>query len=1249
MTEEQNKTSSPNNGNCLKTDELIKEIDLLHRLSKTASVEEASELVLNYISSRWGFNLLGSQLVDEPNNILRFCKLFTKTELTQESFDKIIRDVPLETSSSISAAVAIKQKWHYADFSMISDLTSLTEIDRKSIELLKIEENLIIPIVFNNKTICVFHLGAIEKRLNLTKDDFDKVLSFIDSLAPHIHILKNREEQEKLKKEQEKYLNVIKKLSGTIKLEEVLSIMGNRIEEVANIDGYLINIFDESIETLICRKNKMPDKFKALEQTYDNYRFSRKDDIFLSKAIGQKQPVLIEKNDPLLSSNKQINALLLGWEADYLCYIPIITANNTKPTGIIYIFGKGNLHQKTICSLQEISCIFVDSIINSQKYNNLMRKEHVVNSQIEERKNFLHFVSEVNNLTSANEIYKKISTEIFRIFPFDTLGLLIQNGDILEEVYATVRNPKDEHIIKRWHDFMHKTPYSANRVDGAYTICFQNDLTLFFPSTEDILHLPMTQKDKEILKITKKVKSIIHVPMRKDGKPIGVLSANSVIKKISMSKEEIEHIEMLSAFAATAIVNAGLYTTIADQKKEIENTLVELKETQKKLVKTERKRTEAMKLAKNTAEASAKAKSDFLANMSHEIRTPMNAIIGFTELAEKTNSYLKTKDYLKKIQISSHTLLGLINDILDFSKIEAGKLTIENIPFDSLKTFENINDIFSTKIAEKNLEMIFKIDKKIPKQLTGDPLRISQILINIINNAIKFTEKGGIYIEAALKQITDNIATIEFNISDSGIGIKKEYIPYLFDSFSQADGSTTRKFGGTGLGLSISKNLAELMGGNIYVKSKMGEGSTFTITVDTTISPAETSATIADYSEKLPKKITDSHITFICDSERRSLFVTSILKNHNISADTKTTKEDICNIITNNTDILIADVSINQIYLHKIIEKCSLTKIKIILLAGFNEEIKFSVDAIISKPTKQSALINAIYTVLELENQSPYDAEIITNKENLESEVINAVSGAKILLTDDNEINRQVGTELLERVGMKVDTAVNGKEAIENVSCTKYDLVFIDMQMPVMGGIEATKILRKNPANDNLKIVAMTANAMESDKQNCINSGMNDYISKPIDVKKLHNLLLKWLPHNKNNNNKITLKTTHEANIEKISSNIFDYEKVLKNIGENKKLFITICKSFCNDYKNIVSQIKTHLEKEEYEEAERAVHSLKGIFGTFNADQNYQTSLDLETSIKNRNNELITSHLKAFEDQFTEFYNELKRITAEQG
>ncbi|MCL1916408.1 MAG: ATP-binding protein [Desulfovibrionaceae bacterium] len=513
--------------------------------------------------------------------------------------------------------------------------------------------------------------------------------------------------------------------------------------------------------------------------------------------------------------------------------------------------------------------------------------------------------------------------------------------------------------------------------------------------------------------------------------------------------------------------------------------------------------------AKETAEQASHAKSEFLANMSHEIRTPLNAVIGMTALARPTDNLDKKNYCLQKIEEASTHLLAIINDILDMSKIEANKLELFHAPFNFEKMLQKVVNVINFRVEEKNLQFMARLDQKIPRFLNGDEQRLDQIIANLLSNAVKFTPAGGsVCLDARLEQTEDEICVIRVDVADSGIGISPEQQTKLFTSFQQADNSTSRRFGGTGLGLAISKRMVEMMGGNIWVESAMGQGSTFIFTVSLGCCPdEEAEPTAFPQNARLCAASDDPHLL---------AYLLDILRNAGLDCDSYAGGEDL-------PERMGAQPPYDLCFLDW---RCAAAQgtglVKDLLEHGAGQV------AILASPLEWNAiaeeagntgvknfLLRPIFpsNVLDCLNDS-LGGPVETVEENAEENI--NLSRYRILLAEDVEINREIVLALLEPTGLAIDCAENGAEAVRLFSASPeiYDMIFMDLQMPEMDGYEATRHIRalSHPAAAAVPIVAMTANVFHEDVLHCLEAGMNDHVGKPLDFAVVLEKLGKYLP-----------------------------------------------------------------------------------------------------------------------------------------
>ncbi len=665
------------------------------------------------------------------------------------------------------------------------------------------------------------------------------------------------------------------------------------------------------------------------------------------------------------------------------------------------------------------------------------------------------------------------------------------------------------------------------------------------------------------------------------------------------------------------------------------------------------------------AEAANIAKSEFLANMSHEIRTPMNGIIGTCDLAMSTNPDHRQKEYLNIIRTSARSLLGLINDILDFSKIEAGKLEFENIPFSLREVVQEVCDIFFEKMAKKHLEMVMDIAPDVPMHLLSDPLRLRQVLVNLMANAFKFTNKGEICISVQNRSSgksdkhSSNVIELIFCVRDTGIGIRPEIRDRLFDAFIQADGSTTRKYGGTGLGLAICKQIVSMMDGSIWAESEFGKGSSFFFTARFKPAPVEFFP-----ANIFPGKLKNINVLVVEDNLTTQRVMRRLLEPFGFRIEMAESAEKALSLYEkavgkDRFDLILMDYNlpgIDGIEASGRIKMNSETKAPPIIIVSacirekdIQRAKQAGIESYLIKPVNQSLLFDAVLEVFGYEPPSSDKADtgLAAPKE---------FSNIRVLLVEDNSTNRRVATELLQMAGISVDAAVNGREAVEAVKKKNYHAVFMDVQMPEMDGIEATRVIRQEIGMRKLPIIAMTAHAMSGDRQKCLEAGMDDYVPKPIDRKELfaairRNISQLYISNEPGTQGRdIKEKAGHEDKDQSQTPNpklpvpilpALDIREALERLGGSWEVYVNILEDFCKTQRTFIPEFQSLVKKKDFKAAIIKAHSLKGAAGNISAKELAIASKALEDACRHENEDLIIKTLIPVKDALSRIMKSL--------
>ncbi|MFH5182114.1 response regulator [Paenibacillus sp. TAB 01] len=641
--------------------------------------------------------------------------------------------------------------------------------------------------------------------------------------------------------------------------------------------------------------------------------------------------------------------------------------------------------------------------------------------------------------------------------------------------------------------------------------------------------------------------------------------------------------------------------------------------------------------AKQEAEEANLAKGDFLARMSHEIRTPLNGIVGLSQLMQKTELNDIQADYLRKIVSSSRALLRIINDILDFSKVEAGKLELDSVVFHPEKIMNRLSELLSVFMGGKEqFEVIIDTPPVVPDALIGDPIRLQQILLNISNNAVKFTHKGYVRIQMEVAGETSQRVHLRFTIEDTGIGISKEQLDKLFQPFTQADGSTSRKYGGTGLGLVIADSLIQMMGGQLEVTSQPGAGSTFAFTLSFERSPQSHGV-----EHRLSEAYGQLPVCIVEDNEKMTAHLADLLRSFSLepaaafnswkTAASKLSEEEFaapeggkpCRLAL--LDMEMPDMYGAETWIQFQQAAKAAGMITIAMTTAFGRDEMLGMppeerpDGIIVKPFSRPGLFQTLEAVLARSLTLRESGAAAEHGHHLPEPASFHVTGQRILLAEDNEINRQVAVEMLTHQGYRVEVAHDGREALAKLQEADWDLVLMDIHMPEMDGIEATRAIRSDPRYRRLPIIAMTANVMKGDHESYLRIGMNDIITKPLESTPMFATIRKWLGSSASE--VLPLHDDGSHALEEAPAEMFpvvpgmDVSKAMARVNGKKQILFQMVKIFEHDYRDFAAQLHAALEEGRSRDAKRLVHTLKGAAGSLSAAGLYEASVRLEEAI----------------------------------
>jgi signal transduction histidine kinase/DNA-binding response OmpR family regulator/HPt (histidine-containing phosphotransfer) domain-containing protein len=911
------------------------------------------------------------------------------------------------------------------------------------------------------------------------------------------------------------YYELLEKISCTLELEPLLRHLGDAVLHASAVDGIAILLKDPTEPVLRYELVMLPQQLKDVSHTHHKLavQLAGKDELavaFMEGKVFRFEPPHIDQ------VHEDTRIRFARWQMQALHIAPLHHAG--EPVGVVQLFGApseiSDAKAQVVIDLLER---FSTQIVNSAAHSRLTEKVRAIETAALERTRFLEFISELNNLTASEQIFSMIADEFLRSYSFDLAFFDMIEGDELIPQCFRCASPAVEEIRDVSENYYQGLKRMALKPDGGtIPISAIKNVPVYVPDARKVMHLPMAKNDKDILDILHArgtpMLTLLNIPICRKGQPIGVLTLESMRDVVDLKPADIDFMKLLCSFMGTAIENARLYIQTGEQKAKIESTNKELSHINEELIEHER----ALKIAKEGAEEASRLKSIFLANMSHEIRTPMNAVIGMAYLALRTELTDKQRDYLEKIHRAANSLLGILNDILDFSKIEAGRLDIEHTDFSLQHVIGNLTTVTSHLASEKGLQYSIDIAPDVPDYLIGDPLRIGQVLINLMSNAIKFTHEGEVKLRCYLVQFDVESIELKFEVSDTGIGISPEKLERLFQAFTQADESTTRRYGGTGLGLTISKRLVELMSGRMTVVSVPEHGSTFgfSVLLGRCVNP-DTALSV------MSRSLDNCRVLIVDDNSNAREILTGALHRYAPNVHAVGSAEEAMQAIRTADasapyDVVLTDFGMpdkSGVELANTIAGAGLRHTpKVILITAFRREDiprdgeAEPLAAVLFKPVNQSLLYDTLAKVLLKDGGRRTSVR--------QRRRLPRFEGCKVLLVEDNEINQQIAKELMLYTGLQLDVADNGKVALDmlfGAGPEAYDLVVMDLEMPELGGHAAARRIRMDQRYANLPIIAMTAHAASDVREDCLQSGMQDHLAKPINPEELYRTLARWM------------------------------------------------------------------------------------------------------------------------------------------
>ena len=1038
-------------------------------------------------------------------------------------------------------------------------------------------------------------------------------------------------EETKVKEQEIKHINeVVKTINTTLDLDIILSTCEEALKAIFDFNQIGIFLANPQNTELSVSKYSGNNITRETIQALQNLRMPLKPGVALACDTAlMNEPLYLPEITPELmnkasSTDKKVmeinpmKAILSCPMEIQRNVIGVVVFTHTDKTF--------NLKKSDISKIQR----YISHIATAINNAHLAEKTRRALTEAQSKENQIAHINQVlQTVTSTHDldlIFTEITNGLHKIFQFNQIAIMLIDEQKNEIAFVKAFG---EGLSTEQVEECKKIAIPIEKDKSVLSYIILKKKSYYIPDINDELVELFTPLDRQIWDASR-AKAYLLCPLEFQNKVIGVITFGDSRQSFKLTDIDINNIQRYVTQIVIAIVNARHF--------------------------------EELTKAKKIAEEATKAKSEFLANMSHEIRTPMNAVIGLAELGLRNGiPAQKQKNYLEKIYTSAHSLLGIINDILDFTKIEAGKLIIESVNFFLDNVLENISNLLNIKVEQKGLELLFSIENDVSRYLVGDPLRLGQILTNLTNNAVKFTDTGQIVIkvEQAKRFENENDVLLKFTVQDTGIGLTADQIDKLFQAFSQADTSTTRKYGGTGLGLIICKRLVEMMDGKIWVESKPGKGSAFIFTARFKVQDAKKEKNI------YPEILQDMHMLVVDDNPVAREIMRKMLESFPGEVDTVSSGKSALEVIENKAyQLVLIDWRMPGMdgieTARKIFEKLGQSKSpRIIMITAYsldeirNQAKQAGIDILLYKPVTKSVLFD---TIVNLFGQHVSDNPKPIQKSPLVIDALREVRGAHILVVEDNKINQEITQDLLERENLRVTLANNGQEAFDllviNQPENDFEMILMDIQMPVMDGYETSQKLREIDQYKEIPIVALTAHAMTSEKEKCLEAGMTDHVTKPIIPKVLYETLLKYLKPGKREIPDDYFKTA-DPQMDPIEIIIptelegIDIKIGLRNLADNRKRYLKILKDFHVDYGDISHRIGTELEKQNLAYVKRTIHTIKGLSGTIGAKSLHELTKKMDELVNQGDIDTFKKLHKEFENELSIICNSIADIQIE--